>query len=83
MADKAYRGKFAEAVTELGITFEVPQRADNTLGFVVETKRWVVERTFAWFNFYRRLIADYEHTVESSAALVILANISMVLNTLE
>lgn len=83
MADKAYRGKFARAVRQMGVEFEVPERQDNATGFVIEAKRWVVERTFAWFNFYRRLIADYEHTVESSATFVLLANISMVLQALE
>lgn len=83
IADKAYRGKFAQAVRQMGVGFEVPSRDDASVGFVIEAKRWVVERTFAWFNFYRRLIADYEHTVESSATFVILANISMVLHALE
>jgi transposase len=43
----------------------------------VQPKRWVVERTFAWLNFFRRTVMDYEHTVESSQSFLILANISM------
>ena len=82
MADKTYRGTFARAVADLDIEFEVPDRPDNTVGFVVEAKRWVVERTFAWLNFYRRLSIDYEHTVESSAAHIKLANISMTMQCL-
>lgn len=35
MADKTYRGSFAQAVKLTGITFEIPQRPDNTKGFVV------------------------------------------------
>ncbi len=37
--------------------------------------RWVVERTFGWLGRYRRLARDYEHTVESSEAMVYLASI--------
>jgi putative transposase len=29
--------------------------------FEVLPKRWVVERTFGWFNQYRHLSKDYEH----------------------
>lgn len=79
MGDKSYRGTFAQAVARAGIKFETPHRADHTKGFVVEAKRWVVERTFAWLNFFRRTVIDYEHTPESSAMFLILANLSMTL----
>ncbi|MFT5747654.1 MAG: transposase [Paraglaciecola sp.] len=77
MGDKTYRGTFAKAVEALDIKFEIPDRPENIKGFVVEAKRWVVERTFAWFNFFRRLIVDYEKTTESSETFMLLANISM------
>jgi transposase len=35
-------------------------------GFQVLPKRWVVERTFAWFGWYRRLSKDYERLLECS-----------------
>jgi Transposase and inactivated derivatives len=79
MTDKSYRGTFADAVQKLGYSFEVPSRPENTKGFVVEAKRWVVERTFAWLNFFRRTVVDYEHTTRNSASFIFLANISMVL----
>lgn len=82
MADKTYRGSFAKAVEQLGIKFKVPERLDGIKGFVVEAKRWVVERSFAWLNFYRRTVVDYEHTVESSAAHIKLANINMAMQSL-
>ena len=68
--------------SELGLKFEVPQRPEGTKGFVVEAKRWVVERTFAWLNFYRRTVIDYERDVESSKTFLLLANISMVLSAI-
>lgn len=79
MGDKTYRGTFAKAVEKMGLKFEIPLRSDNTKGFVVEAKRWVVERTFAWLNFFRRTVIDYERTVESSALFLLFANISMCL----
>lgn len=82
VADKAYRGTFAEEVEARNIKFEVPKRAKEQKGFVVEAKRWVVERTFAWLNFYRRVIIDYEKTPRSAKNFLYLANISMVLNVL-
>jgi len=77
MGDKTYRGTFAKAVVAIGLRFELPKRPDNTKGFVVEAKRWVVERTFAWLNFFRRVVKDYERTLESSQTSLLLANISM------
>jgi len=33
-------------------------------------KRWIVERTFGWFNWFRRLSKDYElHTTMSEVML--------------
>jgi transposase len=61
----------------MGLKFDIPLRSDNTKGFVVEAKRWVVERTFAWLNFFRRTVIDYERTVEISTSFLLFANISM------
>lgn len=77
MTDKGYRGHFAEMVSRKDIKFEVPKRQKHQKGFAVEAQRWVVERTFAWLNYFRRVVIDYEHTPEKAEAFVILANISM------
>lgn len=79
MADKSYRGTFAQAVNKIGVVFEVPQREKGTKGFVVEARRWVVERTFAWLNFFRRTVMDYEHTPQSTQSFLLPANISMII----
>ncbi|MEZ4927506.1 MAG: IS5 family transposase [Saprospiraceae bacterium] len=83
IGDKAYRGSFADQIQGMGIEFQVPQRPKGIKGFVVEAKRWVVERTIAWLNFFRRVVVDYEHTPRNSAAFLYLANISMVLGKIE
>lgn len=79
MADNTYRGIFAQSVEQTGLIFETPLREEGTKGFNVEAKRWVVERTFAWLNFFRRVVVDYEHTTRSAASFLLLANISMVI----
>ncbi|WP_409197225.1 IS5 family transposase [Chroococcidiopsis cubana] len=38
--------------------------------FEVLPKRWVVERTFGWLNWYRRLSKDYERLPEMSEAAI-------------
>jgi putative transposase len=38
--------------------------------FQVLPKRWVVERTFGWFNQYHRLSKDYERLPEMSEAAI-------------
>jgi putative transposase len=43
--------------------------------FVPLKSRWVVERTFAWLGRYRRLSKDYEHSPESSEAVIKIAGI--------
>jgi putative transposase len=58
----------AELKDEFGWTIEIVRRAADAIGFVVQPKRWIVERTFAWFGRYRRLSKDYEENVESSEA---------------
>ena len=50
--------------------------------FVPLPKRWIVERTFGWMNWYRRLSKDYEyHTVYSEAQFKV-ANIRLMLKRL-
>ncbi len=55
------------------------QRAAHLRGFHVLPKRWMVERTFAWFNPYRRLSKDDEYYPLSSEALIYLASIRLML----
>ena len=44
--------------------------------------RWVVERTFAWLNQYRRLSKDYEITTSSAEAMVKIAHTQTLLKRL-
>jgi transposase len=43
-------------------------------GFVLLSRRWVVERAVAWFSFLRRLAKDYEYLPETSETWLYIAN---------
>jgi transposase len=51
-------------------------------GFVVQPKRWIVERTFGWLNRSRRLAKDYERTMTSSEAFIKVAMIHLMVRRL-
>lgn len=70
---------------ELGrrqLTLEVKSRPPGAKGFVLLKKRWIVERTFAWLGFNRRLSKDYERHVWSSESRVRMAAIGLMLKRL-
>ena len=78
-ADGAYEGDLADQVkVSFGWILDVVKRLGK--GFQVLPRRWVVERTFAWFEGYRRLSRDYERLPENSEAMVQLAMIRLMLN---
>lgn len=58
---------------------EIVKRSDKRKGFEVLPHRWVVERTFGWFNRYRRLAKDYERSIENSEAMLYIAMIRLML----
>lgn len=69
-ADKAYRGQFVDEAEALDVEVDIVGADHDQLGFEVQPRRWVVERTFAWLGNYRRLSKDYEQWVQSSDAVV-------------
>ncbi|HNV51516.1 MAG TPA: transposase [Tenuifilaceae bacterium] len=58
--------------------FEVVTRNDKAC-FKVIPQRWVVERSIAWFTWFRRLSKDYEANMQSSEAYVLIASIAMMI----
>ena len=76
-ADGGYAGNKLE--TEMlktdGPNIEIVRRADGAKGFVVITRRWVVERTLAWIGRCRRLAKDWETSIASSEAWTLIASI--------
>lgn len=61
---------------------EVKSRPEGTRGFTPLEKRWVVERTNAWNGRCRRNSKDYERRAESSAAMIQISNIHLMLRRL-
>jgi putative transposase len=82
-ADSIYNGRIAEWVRSLRqrnrIALEIVKRPEGVTGFQVVAKRWVVERTFAWLSFHRRMSKDYEYLPETSEALIRIAMIRLML----
>jgi transposase len=68
--DEGYTGSLAkEAAKEQGIELSVVSLPEAKKGFVLLPRRWVVERSFAWKNRFRRLSRDYERLPEIVAGL--------------
>ena len=84
-ADGGYAGdKLKKALKGKGKwTIEVVKRTDDLSGFVTLPRRWVVERTFAWLGRCRRLAKDYEASIESATAWILIAHIRMMIRRLE
>ena len=61
---------------------EVQSRPEGTTGFAPVRKRWVVERTNAWNGRSRRHSKDYERRTESSAAMIRISNVQLMLRRL-
>jgi putative transposase len=56
---------------------QIVSRPREAKGFILLPKRWVVERTFAWFGRSRRLSKDYERRTDSSESMVRLSAIHL------
>jgi transposase len=61
---------------------ETIKRSDQAKGFVLLPRRWVVERTFGWWNWCRRLSKDYEGLPKTSEAMIQLAMIRVMVRRL-
>jgi transposase len=78
-ADGGYAGpKLGKALQKIGQwTLEIVKRSDDVTGFKVLPRRWVVERTFAWLGRNRRLAKDFEATIASAEAWLMIASIQL------
>lgn len=78
--DGIYAGQLVEWVEKAyGWTLQVVKRTDDTKGFVVLPRRWVIERTFGWLGRYRRLSRDYEYLLLTSEVLIYAAMVRLML----
>lgn len=81
-ADRAYQGLLAWCWEEYQIALEIVSPPRGQKGFIVLSKRWIVERTFAWLGNCRRLSKDYEESPASSEGMIYLASIRLLLKRL-
>ena len=69
--------------THLGFILEIVKRDPQRKGFYPIAKRWIVERSFAWFGRDRILSKEYERRTESSESDVYIASIRLLLRRLD
>lgn len=82
-ADKGYQGELSEWLDQhFHIQLDIVGAEPGQVGFAVQPRRWVVERTFAWLGKFRRLSKDYERCPHSSEATIYLASIYTLLKRL-
>jgi len=72
-ADGGYTGTLIDWAKQMfGYTVKIVKRNEQHL-FRVLPKRWIVERTFAWLNWARRLSKDYELCHTSAETMIYIA----------
>ena len=77
-ADQTYRGSLRAWMQQHGLgDLEIVEREKGVRGFVVQPKRWVVERTHAWMGRNRQLSKEYDHNPRSSESWLYLASIRL------
>jgi len=85
-ADGGYLGALVQWVKQLRpfgkLRLEIVRRSDQTKGFKVLPKRWIVERTFAWLFKSRRLCRDYEVRLDHSEAMIRISMIRLMVRRL-
>ncbi|WP_265521179.1 transposase [Oerskovia flava] len=83
-ADKGYTGQApADAATKAGIDLEIDSGPKPVGGYIVQPRRWDVERTNGWINRHRRLVRQYEATLTAHEAFAFLAQIRLLLRRLD
>lgn len=79
--DGGYTGKLIGWAKEMfGYDIEVVKR-NELHTFQVLPKRWIVERTFGWLNWSRRLSKDYEILHTSAETMIHIAFVHLLLRT--
>ena len=83
IADGGYRGKHLSDTLKatLGCELEVALRPDERPSkFQVMPKRWIVGRSFAWLENFRRLTIDYEFHAGTAVSMIQFAFCFLMLN---
>lgn len=78
LADLGYRGMFEEVVTLIHKR-NVEFSSKITGEFLIQPKRWIVERSIAWLNWARRLAKDFEQKCIYSENIIRISAIALTL----
>ena len=82
-ADGGYAGQLVEWVkSSFRWVLQIVRRPAEACGFEALPHRWIVERTFGWFNRYRRLSKDYEFLTDTSETMIYISMIHLMLKRL-
>jgi transposase len=66
------RGTDWRAVVEAILSMaRIVRRLADTVGFEILPRRWVVDRTLAWLNRYRRLAEDFQASIRQRPGLAL------------
>ena len=77
-ADGGYRKTFIILTFFfLGLFVDIVKRTKSE--FEILPKRWVIERTFAWANYSRRLSKDYEIKTENAENMFMISHLHTLL----
>ena len=78
LADGGYRGELVDNIRKkFGYVIQVVISAYKEQGFRPIQKRWIVERTFSWMDYNRRLCRNNELPYDSAEEMVNLATIRL------
>lgn len=81
IADGGYRGELIEKAKSIfNYILQIVMRNTTDKQFKPLPMRWVIERTFSWFDNDRRLCRNYELLFDSSEAMVKISAIKLLLN---
>jgi putative transposase len=84
VADGGYRGELIDKTkAAFNLVLDIVLRPDESPKFKVIPKRWVVERTFAWFESSRRLSKDFEYLTDTSETMIQFTMIKLMLNRIK
>lgn len=82
-ADQGYKRTMIQWFLQtLQCVVEIVKREADQPTFQVLPKRWIVERTFGWFNRQRQLSKEYDVYAETTEQWIYLASIQVMLHRL-
>lgn len=83
IADQGYTGEQADIDAILNnMELVIIKRSEKDKGFVLLPKRWIVERSLAWFSWFRRLGRDLEKLASTLVGFHIVAASILLINKL-